>query len=219
MHQLAVCGVSSGSISAVWTVRFSAGRQFAACLVNCTSTRIRPRARENRFEVGCFPVFHRIECWGFCFREVRPLRRVNPEKARQHEVPSSFFERLKWGENYQGKNGAIIENEWVTEPAAKARSYAYAADTRFDERIIRSVQGVDLLYHETTYLNELEERAEKRFHSTAGQAATVAREAGVQRLIIGHFSSKYEKLDVFEMEARQVFPHTDLALEGVTYRI
>jgi ribonuclease Z len=174
--------------------------------------------RESKFEVACFPVFHRIECWGFRFREVRPFRKVNPEKARQYNVPSSFFDRLKWGESYLDKNGNLVENGWVTEPANKARSYAYAADTLFDPRIVESVKGVDLLYHETTYLKDLEEQAGKRFHSTTAQAATVAAQAGVHRLLIGHFSSKYEKLQPFETEAREIFPNTDLALEGVTYK-
>lgn len=174
---------------------------------------------ETRFEVSCFPVVHRIECWGFIFREVRPFRRVNPEKARQHDVPASFFDRLKWGESYQKKDGTIVENQWVTEPAHKARSYAYAADTMFDERVATYVRGVDLLYHETTYLKDLEVQAGRRFHSTTAQAATIAAQAGAQRLLIGHFSSKYEKLQAFELEAREVFPNTDLALEGVTYKI
>src|SRR6201991_31811 len=146
--------------------------------------------RESKFEVSCFPVFHRIACWGFRFREIRPFRRVNPEKARLHEVPSSFFDRLKWGESYLTKDGNNVENQWVTEPATKARSYAYAADTLFDERIADSVSGVDLLYHETTYLKDLEEQAGRRFHSTTTQAATIARMAGVHRLLIGHLGSK-----------------------------
>jgi ribonuclease Z len=175
--------------------------------------------REARYEVSCFPVTHRIECWGFIFREVRPVRRVNPEKARQHDVPASFFDQLKWGESYQKKDGSVVENEWVTEPASKPRSYAYAADTMFDARIADYVRGVDLLYHETTYLKDLEIQAGRRFHSTTAQAATIALQAGVQRLLIGHFSSKYEKLPAFEQEAREVFPNSDLALEGVTYKV
>jgi ribonuclease Z len=174
--------------------------------------------REPRFEVSCFPVVHRIECWGFIFREVRPPRRVNPEKARQHDIPASFFDRLKWGESYQRKDGSIVDNESVTEPANKAKSYAYAADTMFDERIAGYFRGVDLLYHETTYLKDLGTQAGRRFHSTTTQAATIGRQAGVHRLLIGHFSSKYEKLQAFEEEAREVFPNTDLALEGVTYK-
>jgi ribonuclease Z len=175
--------------------------------------------REAKFEVSCFPVVHRIECWGFIFREIRPFRRVNPEKARQHDVPSSFFDRLKWGESYEKKDGSIVDNLLVTEPAHKARSYAYAADTLFDERISAYVRDVDMHYHETTYLKDLETQAGRRFHSTTTQAATIASQARVQRLLIGHFSSKYEKLQAFEQEAREVFPNTDLALEGVTYKI
>jgi ribonuclease Z len=178
-----------------------------------------PIVRETKFEVSCFHVYHRIECWGFRFREIRPLRKVNPEKARVQGVPSSFFDRLKWGEDYHAQDGRIVPNEAATDPAVKSRSYAYSADTLYDERIIEKVRGVDLLYHETTYLKDLEERAGKRFHSTTVQAATVAVKAGVQRLLIGHFSSKYEKLDAFEQEAREVFPKTELALEGVTYRV
>ena len=178
-----------------------------------------PILSEPKFEVSCFPVFHRIECWGFRFREVRPFRRINPEKARQYNVPSSFFDRLKWGESYLRKDGVLVENQAVTEPAAKAKSYAYAADTLFDHRIAERVRGADLLYHETTYLKDLGEQAGKRYHSTTVQAATIALEAGVERLLIGHFSSKYEKLQAFEQEAREIFPNTDLALEGVTYKV
>jgi ribonuclease Z len=178
-----------------------------------------PILKEAKFEVSCFPVYHRIECWGFRFREVRPFRRINPDKARQYNVPSSFFDRLKWGESYLRKDGVLVENQAVTEPAAKAKSYAYAADTLFDHRIAERVRGADLLYHETTYLKDLGEQAGKRYHSTTIQAATIALEAGVERLLIGHFSSKYEKLQAFEQEAREIFPNTDLALEGVTYKV
>jgi ribonuclease Z len=178
-----------------------------------------PILQEPRFSVSCFPVFHRIECWGFLFREVRPSRRVNPDKARGYEVPPAFFDRLKWGESYLRKDGVLIDNQWVTEPATKPRSYAYAADTAFDQRVAAEVRGVDLLYHETTYLKDLSAQAGQRYHSTTIQAATIAREAEVHRLLIGHFSSKYEKLHPFEEEARVIFPNTDLAVEGVTYRV
>ena len=120
---------------------------------------------------------------------------------------------------YLRKDGVLVENQAVTEPAAKAKSYAYAADTLFDPRIAECVRDADLLYHETTYLKDLGEQAGKRFHSTTVQAATIALEAGVERLLIGHFSSKYEKLQAFEQEAREIFPNTDLALEGVTYKV
>jgi ribonuclease Z len=175
--------------------------------------------RDNKVEVSCFRVSHRIECWGFSFRQIRPLRKINPEKAREKGVPAAFFDRLKWGEDYVSKEGTVIKNELVTDALPKGKSYAYAADTIYDERIVDKVRGVDLLYHESTYLKDLEERASKRFHSTSAQAATIAQKAGVKKLLIGHFSSKYETLEGFEQEAREIFPNTDLALEGVTYRV
>jgi ribonuclease Z len=175
--------------------------------------------KDNKVEVSCFRVFHRIECWGFLFRQVKPLRRINPDKARYHEVPPSFFDRLKWGEDYFKKDGSVIKNEWVTDDLPKPKSYAYSGDTIYDERVAEKVYGADVLYHESTYLKDLEERATKRFHSTASQAAIIAQKASVKRLLIGHFSSKYETLEGFEKEAREVFANSDLALEGVTYRI
>lgn len=174
--------------------------------------------KDSKFEITAFRVQHRIECWGFKFRQIRPLRKVNPEKARQFDVPSSFFDRLKWGEDYLGKESQLIKNEWVTDPAPKAMSYAYSGDTIYDESIVEKIRGADLLYHEATYLKDLEERAINRFHTTTIQAASIAQKAGVGKLLLGHFSSKYEKLDEFEREAREVFPNTELAIEGVTYR-
>jgi ribonuclease Z len=171
----------------------------------------------DKFKVTCFATKHRIPCWGFRFDQVRAPRRVNPEKAIEHGVPAAFYDRLKWGEDYTTKTGEVIKNEWVTNPGVKPLSYAYSADTVFDETLIEKVQGVDLLYHETTYLKDLEKRAALRFHSTTTQAACIAKGANVGRLLIGHFSSKYDKLDIFEQEACEVFPSTSLALEGVTF--
>ena len=174
---------------------------------------------EDKFKVHCFKVSHRIPCWGFRFEQVKAPRRLQPEKAIAMGIPASFFDQLKWGENYTTKTGLLIKNETVTLAAPPALSYAYSADTKYDETIIESVKGVNLLYHETTYLKDLADRAIKRFHCTTEQAATIALKAGVGRLIIGHFSSKYEVLHEFENEAREVFANTELALEGVTYKV
>ena len=173
----------------------------------------------DRFQVECFATKHRVECYGFRFQQVKAPRRLNPEKAVQYGVPASFYDRLKYGENYITKDGRVIFNETVTEPAPLPKSYAYCADTLYDEDLIEKVKGVDLLYHETTYLKELGERAFARFHSTTWQAATIAKKANVGRLLIGHFSSKYDKLDIFQHEAREIFEQTDLALEGVTFKV
>jgi ribonuclease Z len=174
--------------------------------------------QNDKFKVTCFATKHRIPCWGFRFDQVRAPRRVNPEKAIEYGVPAAFYDRLKWGEDYTTKSGELIENELVTNAGVKPLSYAYCADTIYDEELIEKVKGVDLLYHETTYLKDLEMRAAMRFHSTTAQAARIAKNANVGRLLIGHFSSKYDKLELFEQEACEVFPNTSLALEGVTFR-
>ena len=96
---------------------------------------------------------------------------------------------------------------------------AFCADTIYDERLAEKIKAVDLLYHETTYLKDLHERAATRFHSTTIQAGAIAKKAGVKKLLIGHFSSKYESLDAFLAETTEVFENTELALEGVCYKI
>lgn len=171
----------------------------------------------DRFRVSCFATRHRIPCFGFKFEQVKPPRRVNPEQCVRYQIPASFYDRLKWGEDYTRADGEVTLNELVTFPAPKPKSYAYSADTIYDEGLVEKVKGVDILYHETTYLKDLEERALARFHSTTAQAADIARKAAVKRLLIGHFSSKYDKLDQFEVEARETFPPSTLAIEGVTY--
>lgn len=174
---------------------------------------------EEDYSVACFRTNHRIECYGFVFREKKKPRKVLPEKARQYGIPSSFFNKLKGGMDFTNKNDEVIKNELVTEAAPPGRVYAFCADTKYDESILPHIKEADMIYHETTYLHHLEERATIRFHSTTKQAATIARKAKVKKLLIGHFSSKYDTLEEFEKEAKEVFPNTELALEGVTYRV
>lgn len=172
-----------------------------------------------KFSVACFATQHRVPCWGFIIREKRKPRKIDKVKVLQYDIPAAFYERLKDGDDYETREGELIRNEWVTLANKPARSYAFCADTRFDESLIDKTKGVTLLYHEATYLKDLAERALARFHSTTVQAATIALRAGAGKLLIGHFSSKYEKLDEFRNEAQAVFAETDLAIEGVTYRI
>ena len=176
-------------------------------------------AEEEKFVIRCFRTNHRIECYGFHFQEKKNPRKINPVNAKKYEIPSSFYDRLQNGEDYTQKDGTVIKNEWVTDPGTKPKSYAYCADTKYDESIIPHLQGADMIYHETTYLDNLRERADFRFHSTTKQAAIFAQKAGVKKLLIGHFSSKYDCLDEFEREAREIFPNTELALEGVAFTI
>jgi ribonuclease Z len=174
---------------------------------------------EEKFSVKCFRTNHRIECYGFVFAEKKRPRRLLPEKTREFEIPAYFYDRLTDGEDYIKKDGTVIKNEWVTEEGAKEKMYAFCADTKYDESIIPHFAGADLIYHETTYLDNLVERATARFHSTSKQAALIAQKAHVKKLLIGHFSSKYDTLEEFEAEARTVFENTELAIEGVSYQV
>jgi ribonuclease Z len=174
---------------------------------------------EEKFIVKCFPTNHRIECYGFSFHQKEGRRRLIPEKAKEYEIPVAFYDQLKDGEDYVKKNGELIKNEWVTEDGPTAKTYVYCADTKYDESIIPHIMDADLIYHETTYLDALQQRAIDRFHSTTKQAALIAKKANVRKLLIGHFSSKYDTLEEFETEAREVFLNTELAIEGVTYKV
>jgi ribonuclease Z len=142
-----------------------------------------------------------------------------PNKLKDYEIPKYFYPRLAEGEDYINQLGEIILNEWVTEVGHLPKSYAYTADTRFAPEIVSSIQGVDLLYHETTYLRDNYEKAKMRFHSTTIEAATIAKEAQVKTLLIGHFSSKYKDLNPFLTEAQSIFNVTMLAIEGQTFEI
>lgn len=171
----------------------------------------------TKYIVSCFETQHRIPCWGFIFREKKAPRKINKEAVLQYEVPSAYYESLKQGKDYTKKDNSIIKNEWLTFENTPAKSYAYSADSIYLESLAEKVKNVDLLYHETTYLKDLEERAALRFHSTTHQAAKIALQANVKHLLIGHFSSKYEDLSSFLTESKEVFENTSLAIEGNTF--
>lgn len=174
---------------------------------------------EEKYSIETFKVFHRIDCWGFIFREKRKPRKINKVAIGKLHLTADDFEQLKLGDNITINNGDLIQNDILTVANTPPASYAFCADTLFNIQIALKVKNVSLLYHEATYLKELEERALKRFHSTTVQAAEIAKLAKTKKLLIGHFSSKYEQLDQFLEEAKEVFPCTDLAIEGVTYMV
>jgi ribonuclease Z len=176
-------------------------------------------ADDARFTVETFKTNHRIECWGFFFKEKKSPRRINKDIISQYNLSAAAFDKLKMGEDVKTMEGETILNAQVTFANTPALSYAYCADTAYTPALADKVKDATVLYHETTYLKELEERAFLRFHSTTIQAANMAINANAKRLLIGHFSSKYEHLDQFLEEASSVFPATEIAVEGVTYRV
>lgn len=172
---------------------------------------------DKKIVVSSFSVKHRIECWGFLFQEKKNPRKIHLKKVRKNRVPSSFFEQLHQGEDYITPQNTIIPNKDLTVANPPPKSYAYCADTGYFEEICEKIKDVNLMYHEATYLDALEEKANIRFHSTSKQAARIAKKACAKRLILGHFSSMYEELDDFKTEASEIFENTELAMEGVCF--
>ncbi len=169
---------------------------------------------DDDLEVHTIALKHRIPCTGFLFREKPRLRKLVRKMLAQYSIPVAAYESLKNGEDYIADSGEVILNSDLTTDPRAPRSYAFCSDTIYDERLINVVQGVDLLYHEATFMNDKTERANETFHSTAEQAAQIALKANVKRLIIGHFSARYKNLYPLVEEARVVYPNTTLALEG-----
>lgn len=169
--------------------------------------------------VESIPLQHRIDCTGYLFREKPPKLHLLRERLPDN-VPVSYLKQLKDGEDIRGTDGQILYAAAdYTTPGPKPRAYAFCSDTRYVEALVPQLRGVDLLYHEATFLDDNEPRAAEVYHSTARQAATLAAQAEVGRLLIGHFSSRYKQLDGFLTESRAVFPRTDLAVEGETLAI
>ncbi len=173
----------------------------------------------DKFEVRCFKTNHRIACFGFVFIEKIKNRKLNIEKIKQFDIPICFYKKLEEGLDYITKDNLKINNTELTDAAPKGKIYAFCADTKYDESIIPHIRNADLIYHETTYLDNQKEKAELRFHSTSKQAALIAKKAEVKKLLIGHFSSKYIELDDFESEAKKIFINTEIATEGISYLI
>ena len=172
-----------------------------------------------KFKVICFPTQHRIPCYGFAVSENKAPRKINKEKVIAAEIPFSYYDELKKGHDYETKTGAVISNARVTDPASPNKKYVYTADTVFDLGLVEHAMDANLLYHEATYLQDQTQKAAERFHATTTQAATIASEAKVKRLLIGHFSSKYESIESHVEEARSVFANSYLAEEGVTFLV
>ena len=170
---------------------------------------------DDAMTVTSFPLVHRVPAVGFLFREKPKLRHIIGEEVARLGVPHYAMNSLRQGQDWTSPEGIVIPNERLTTPADPAVSYAYCSDTKFSKRVIKQVEGVDWLYHEATYDHSLRTKAHNRYHSTALEAATVARDAGVRQLIIGHFSKRYLDETPLLQEAQSVFPDTRLANEGM----
>ena len=166
---------------------------------------------DNRVEVFTIPLDHRIYCNGYLFKEKPKERHLNMQEISKYpEIEICDYHNLKRGKNIQLSDGYILKNENLTKPAEPSVSYAFCSDTRYLESIIPITKNVDVLYHEATFLHDLKKMADYTGHTTALEAAKIARKANVKKLILGHFSNRYNDLSVFLNEACEIFPETYL---------
>lgn len=166
---------------------------------------------DNRVEVFTIPLDHRIYCNGYLFKERPKERHLNMQEISKYpEIEICDYHNLKRGKDIQLSDGYILKNENLTKPAEPSVSYAFCSDTRYLESIIPIIKNVDVLYHEATFLHDLKKMADYTGHTTALEAAKIARKANVKKLILGHFSNRYNDLSVFLNEACEIFPETYL---------
>lgn len=164
-------------------------------------------------EVWSLPLDHRVPCSGFLFREKQPLPHIRREMLEAFDIPISQINNIKAGASWTTEDGTVIPHERLTTPAHPARSYAYCSDTRYMPEMAEMVSGVNLLYHEATFPHEMLAQAKKTMHSTAREAAQVALDAKVGKLVIGHYSARIKEEACLLREAKEVFTNTILAQE------
>ena len=174
---------------------------------------------DHSLTVETVPLQHRVPCCGFIFREKPTLPHIRRDMIDYYGIPVSQINNIKNGADWTNEDGDIIPNARLVQPADSPRSYAYCSDTRFMPALKEQVKGVTVLYHESTYTAEQEDRAKIYYHSTARQAATIAAGAGVGTLLLGHYSARYNDEQVLLEEAKAVFPNSILTQEGMVFDV
>ena len=184
-----------------------------------TTTKIQTLFEDEVLSVQTIPLIHKLDCAGFLFKEKIKPRRINKEKLTD-EMKLQQIASLKTGSDvFDDKGNLLYKNEDFTLSPRPSLSYAYCSDTAWNESMINQIVGIDLLYHEATFMQVDADKAIETKHSTAAQAAKIAKGAQVKKLIIGHFSARYKDLNMLLDEARGNFLNTELALEGTTFTL
>jgi ribonuclease Z len=174
---------------------------------------------KNDISITTIPLYHGIYTNGFLFRKKTSVHKLMVDKAQSYGIDKTQFAGIKLGKDGIKTDGSIIKNIKLVEPLNPDLTYAYCGDTLFNEKIIEQTKGCNLLYHESTFLKKHENFAKKTFHSTAEQAALIAKKSNVKKLILGHFSTRYKDLDLFIKESKSIFPNVDLAIENKIFTI
>lgn len=173
---------------------------------------------DDKVIVKTIPLKHRIYTNGYLFQEKPKERKLNIAAVQEYQIETCYYQNIKNGKDITLDNGKIIPNELLTFDPPAPKSYAFCSDTVYNEDIVKIINGVDVLYHESTFLESEEVLAEKTMHSTAKQAAKIAKQANVKQLLLGHYSTRYESIESFKEEAQTIFEQTLLSNDGVTFQ-
>ncbi|MDT0647718.1 ribonuclease Z [Zunongwangia sp. F260] len=172
---------------------------------------------DAKVTVETIPLNHRVYTNGFLFREKPGERKLLIQKAQEYNIDVSLYNSLKKGKNVISEDGELIPNTEVTTDPAPVKSYAYCSDTAFYPEIVPQIKGATVLYHESTFLDDKLELAAPTKHSTAKQAAAIAKEAGVSQLLLGHYSTRYPNIEDFQEEASEIFPNSEICDDGKVF--
>ena len=198
---------------------FCQGLEFKVVFHAVDTTQNKVVYEDRSLTVETIPLQHRIDCCGFLFREKPILPHIRRDMIDFYKIPISQINNIKAGADWVTPEGEVIANSRLTTPAEPARSYAYCSDTRYIKTLHELVKGVSTLYHESTYSAEDAERARLYWHSTSQDAARVARDASVGKLLLGHFSARYNNESQLLEEAKEIFPNSYLTREGASFDI
>ncbi|MFL9832257.1 ribonuclease Z [Flavobacterium sp. ST-87] len=172
---------------------------------------------DEKLKVKTIPLKHRIYTNGFLFEEKPDKRKLNVEAVREYQIEKCYFQNIKNGKDIVLDDGTVVLNSQLTFDPEKPKSYAFCSDTVYNEAILPIIEGVDVLYHEATFLQSEEKLAAKTMHTTAVEAATIAKKAQVGKLILGHYSTRYSTIDLFKTEAETIFSNVLLADDGLSF--
>lgn len=172
---------------------------------------------DDKVIVRTIPLKHRVYTNGFLFQEKTRERKLDVNAVQNYEIDKCYYRNIKNGRDITLDDGRIIENQKLTFDPIPPLSYAFCSDTVYDESIIQNIKGVDVLYHESTFLDSEKALARKTMHATAKEAATIALKANVKNLILGHYSTRYESIDLFKEQAETIFPNILLADDGKSF--
>ena len=194
---------------------FCKGMTYEVVFHNIDPTQAAVIYEDRSVTVTTIPLRHRIPSCGFLFQEKKTPNHIIRDMIDFYRIPVSQLNKIKNGEDYITEEGVVVPNNRLTTPSAAPRSYAYCSDTLYLKSIIPQIKRADLLFHEATFMSADDARAKETYHSTALQAAQIAKEAEVKQLVIGHFSARYEDESILLKEAQSVFPATLLAKENL----